>query len=202
MDSAHNILQASSPESESTLREILWQALKAYSTESLLNLVCDEDPIVRACAAKQLHFRPEDKVFKFAERLCFSTIAFEREIAAFILGQLGTPIFPYREASLNLLIDLASDEIDEVVVAALVAIGHLNDANFFGNETVLHLLLSQANNINPDIRSACAFSLSSFGAKKEAVEVLNNLVLDNDEDVAEWASVSLEIIQEQEKQSD
>lgn len=182
--------------SESTLRVLLWEALRSYSTKDLLTLVRDSDYIVRTAAAKQLHFRPEIEVYDGVLKLCSSSIDFEREIGAFILGQLGISVFPFKEGSITPLIQLISDDSDDVCTAAIVALGHLGADGFIDNDEFILKLLQLANHQNADIRAACAYSLSSINPTSDVIDALNKLCSDSDEDVAEWAMTSLEIIQE------
>ncbi|MDH5668541.1 MAG: hypothetical protein OEY86_11065, partial [Nitrospira sp.] len=69
---------------DSTLRLILWNALKKYSTKRLSELLYDTDHIVRTSAAKQLHLRGTRAVYKKAADLCRQELDYLREIGVFI----------------------------------------------------------------------------------------------------------------------
>lgn len=72
--------------SDSTLRFILWRALQSYSTQELLDLLLDVDPIVRTAAAKQLHLRSEPSIFNKVCELSSNERDEVREISAFVMG--------------------------------------------------------------------------------------------------------------------
>jgi HEAT repeat protein len=177
--------------SDSTLRFILWRALQSYSTQELLDLLLDEDPIVRTAAAKQLHLRSEPSIFNKAYELSLHQRDEVREISAFVLGQLGTPNQPYKERSIPILIALLNnDSSHEVRAAAAAALGHLN-----ANQATADLLKA-ARDPNDDVRTCVAFALGSLNPTKEIEEILNQLIADKNNDVKEWAELSLELIQD------
>ena len=181
--------------SESTLRFILWETLKNYPTNQLLSLIEDEDPIVRTSAAKQLHFRPDDKVFEKAVNLVFSNKDYEREIAAFLLGQLGTPDHPYKIKSFPYLIKLMNDELSEVRASAVAAIGQLGTGTLIDDNNILDHIIKLTKDKCSDVRFCCAFALSSF-KKDNARKALNYLTSDRSKIVRDWAKTSLKIIHE------
>jgi len=184
--------------SESTLRFILWEALKNYPTNQLLSLIEDEDPIVRTSAAKQLHFRPDDKVFEKAANLIFSGKDYEREIAAFLLGQLGTPNHPYKIKSFPYLIRLMSDVSSEVRASAVAAIGHLGAGTLIDDNNILDHVIQLTKDKCSDVRFCCAFALASFNSD-DARKTLNHLITDRSKRVRDWAKTSLEIIHERQR---
>lgn len=181
--------------SESTLRFIIWEALKNYPTDELLNLIEDEDPIVRTSAAKQLHFRPNKKVFEKSINLVSSKKDYEREIGAFLLGQLGTPNHPYKMQSFSYLVRLMSDASSEVRASAVAAIGHLGANTPIDDNNILNCVIQLAKDKCSDVRFCCAFALASFNSD-DARKVLNDLIADHCKIVRDWAKISLEIIDE------
>ena len=186
--------------SESTLRFIVWEALKNYSTDELLTLVEDEDPIVRTSAAKQLHFRPDKKVFEKSIDLISSAKDYEREIGAFLLGQLGTPNHPYKMQSFPYLVRLMSDTSSEVRASAVAAIGHLGSSNPIDDNNLLNCVIQLAEDKCSDVRFCCAFALASFNSD-DARKALNSLIADRCKIVRDWAKTSLEIIHERQARS-
>ena len=52
--------------SSSTLRLLVWQALKSYPTEALLKLLGDDDFIVRTAVARELQVRGGSEVHAWA----------------------------------------------------------------------------------------------------------------------------------------
>lgn len=108
-----------------SLRTLVYQALEKYSTSSLLPLLRDRNAIVRTAAARQLQMRPDHKIFYHGVELASSKKRSDREVAAFLLGQLGTPHQPFRAESIPVLEKLCSDHAYEVRLAAVAALGHL-----------------------------------------------------------------------------
>ena len=112
--------------SQGTLRILVWQALKRYSRSALLELLSDEDVIVRTIACRELQVRGGPGVFKHCQSLCQSPDVGKRVIGLFILGQLGTPTLPFRDKTLDLIESILSRERSPAVIAqALFAVGHL-----------------------------------------------------------------------------
>ena len=185
--------------STSTLRQVFWEAIKDYAVQDLLRLIRDEDAIVRTYAAKQLHLRATDEVFEEAEQLVASSEHDLREIGAFLLGQLGTPKKPYRSQSLPLLVPLVRDQCHEVRAAAISAVGHLGVDSLIDSHSAVGCIIEASRDKIPEVRAAAAFSLSSFSDEGQTVPVLQRLTKDSDNDVREWAELSLEIIDERGK---
>lgn len=118
-------IDISTDRSGTALRMLVFQALKAYPTKALLPFLRDSDSIVRTAAARQLQVRGGSAVFEHARQLATSKKKDDREIAAFILGQLGTPERPFKGESLPLLQKLCADRSAEVRETAVASLGHL-----------------------------------------------------------------------------
>jgi HEAT repeat protein len=177
--------------SDSTLRLILWKALQKYSTARLCALLSDNDTIVRTAAAKQLHLRGNKVVYRKALELCANENGELREIGAFLLGQLGTPKRPFRKQSISILVNLlVNDPFHEVRAAAAGALGHLQ-ATEASNE-----LLCIAGDSSPEVRACVAFALGTLKHSREIETTLRNLSQDENNEVREWAELSLEILED------
>lgn len=184
----------------SSLRYILWKALHEYSTDELLKLLEDNDVIVRTSAAKQLHLRSEENIFHSVSHLCSNTQDdYKREIGAFVLGQLGTPIFPYKNKSVGILMRLLDDSSSDVRSAAVSAIGHLGAEEYFNDQNILEKIIKLSNDNNDDVRVCCAYSLASFIKSERVVNTLKRLLKDPSNDVREWAKLSIELISTRDK---
>jgi HEAT repeat protein len=122
-------IDLSTDRSGHSLRMLVSQALRHYPTESLFQFLHDPSSIVRTAAARQLHCRPEiEAVFDYAVSLLVSQKSRDREIAAFLFGQIGTPHRPLKTKSIPLLEKLCADENAEVRTTALSSLGHLGAA--------------------------------------------------------------------------
>ena len=173
--------------SESTLRLLVWQARKKWPTRSLISLVLDPDPIVRTGAAKELHMRRSPEIYEKAKKLCAHRRDDAREIGAFVLGQLGTPKFPFRTKSIPILANLLSrDRSADVRAAAAASLGHLN-----ANEAIDQLVRA-AKDSNVVVRECVAFALGFLEPSEEVERVAHTLAKDKDKDVRGWAKLSLE----------
>ena len=174
--------------SSSTLHLLVWQALRTYTIDALLALLEDKDHIVRTAVARELQTRGGVKVFEIALARCDDPGADAREIGAFILGQLGTPDFPFRSQSIPRLVDLAiSDLSSEVRAAAVAALGHLRAVE------AKDALFKAAHDISADVRAMAAVSIGGLGATTDVLQVLDELIHDEVNEVREWAELGLDI---------
>jgi HEAT repeat protein len=161
---------------------LLWQALQLYPTEALFGFIVDKSYRVRMAAARELHIRGENVAFEWAKELLGARAVYKREIAVFLLGQLGTPDYPYREESLPLLKDAWHDPNADVRAGVIDALGHLRAIE------LIDLILEAARDQNADIRMAAASTLDAnrFDDPR-AEQALIKLRTDPDKDVRYWA---------------
>ena len=105
----------------STIDTLIWQALEMYPIKVLPQFLTDTNSRVRMAAARAIQLKGGDIEFELASSMLNSKKHLDREIAAFILGQLGTPKLPYRKQSISLLDKaLKADRISSVRSAAAV----------------------------------------------------------------------------------
>jgi HEAT repeat protein len=136
---------------------------------------------VRDTAARELQIRGERSAFERAVQLLKYKAAYKRETATFLLGQLGTPKYPYRAESIPLIEKMCKDKDISVRNTAITSLGHLRAKESIG------LMLEAAHDEDASIRIAAAFALSMVlpdARAEEALEVLKN---DPDEEVRYWA---------------
>jgi len=135
------------------------QALKSFPIKSLYEFAKDKDAIVRTIAAQCLQLNKEaaDKTFDFALQLTKSTNAEEREIAAYILGQLCPPDYPYKDRSLRVLEELAKDPVAMVRATAIASLGHLKSS------TSRKLILESLCDPDSDVVYCAASALWAIG---------------------------------------
>jgi HEAT repeat protein len=137
-------------------------------------------------AVTQLHSKPVQAVFDRCLTWCSSSDPDQRRLGADVLGQLGCAdhAYPFRVATRSLLKVLLSDEEASVVVAALIAFGHLG-----AQESIAEIvLLSQYP--AADVRHAVAFAL--LGEESDlAVATLIELSRDASAEVRDWSTFGL-----------
>jgi HEAT repeat protein len=166
-----------------SLRILVFQALRLYGTSALLPLLLDKSSIVSTATVRELQGRGGEVVYDEAVRLLASKLGYVRETAAFLLGQLGYPDYPFAAQSVPLLIEvLRKDKSASVRASAAAALGHLR------KKSALPPLLVASKDGAADVRASVAFALSKFPRSVEAKKCLLRLARDRDEEVRRWAS--------------
>src|ERR1700722_8905711 len=94
-----------------SLRMLLRVGLKQFPLEAVFSFLLDKDRMVGAMAAQRLQMEPTlgERTFNYAVELAGHKNAWHRELAAFILGQLCPPDYPYKDRSVPILESLAQD---------------------------------------------------------------------------------------------
>lgn len=169
----------------STLKMLASQALSQYSSEALIAMLTDTDYVVRTIVARELQLRVDRQIFDYAVDISKAVRFEHREIAAFLLGQLGTPNYPYRNETIPLLIKLLTDDYYEVRGAAVAALGHLKALEAIDN------ILLIAFDESEYVRENVAFALTLIEPNKNSIAALKKLKNDPNEDVREWARYAL-----------
>lgn len=171
---------------DSTLGVLVYQALKQYSSSALLPLLSDPSNTVRSAAARETQMRGEIDTLHYCVQLLKGASAREREIAAFVLGQLGTPKLPYKSASIPLLEQcLMTDRSITVIATAIAALGHLRST------ASIQLIISFARHNSSTVRESVAASLGHFLNNDAATKTLRRLSRDSNPSVRDWARYNL-----------
>lgn len=132
----------------------------------------------------ELHERGSQREFAVAQELVALADPVKREIAADILGQLGLEEKRFHDESVDLLIGLLADKVDDVVAAAAFSLGHRNDSK------AIPFLVPLALHANALVRNGVALGLAGF-EDKAATDVLVALCADDDFEVRNWATFGL-----------
>lgn len=162
-------------------RLLIQQALALYRPEAILPFLEDGDIVVRTAAARELQLRGGELALTAAKHLRESKQAKNREIAAFLLGQLGAPKRPFKKESIPILSELLFDRSSSVREAAAAALGHLKSS------AAIAVLVEASNDPSANVRSAVAFALSKFPNNDIAKKCLKLLSNDSAEEVRRWA---------------
>jgi HEAT repeat protein len=176
----------------STLALILFNAMKTYDTNQLIDWLSDIDLFVRDAAAVRLHLRKldDDQFQKIAKLSDHARFEF-RAISARVLGQLETPTFRFAEASFPILVRLLEDPYYEVRQQAATALG------FIGGERELPKIAIEAmsrivTDQDEQVRNALAIALISLVAFPNRKSVLESLAKDSNECVRDSATFVLQ----------
>jgi len=166
----------------SALHTLIWQALELYSVDLLPQFLTDKKVHVRMGAARAIQLKGGEPEFELACSMLKSSTRLDRELGAFILGQLGTPVLPYKKESVPLLEHLLeADRAASVRAIAATALGHLR-----ARESIDTLILA-ADDSSPDVRSSVASALIRFPKSSKARACLNRLSRDESPSVRYWA---------------
>jgi HEAT repeat protein len=156
-----------------TLSEIISLALR------------EEDDEIRWRYVQTLHIRGGQEIFETALILCKSQNPLDATLGADILGQLGTPDFPFHESSVPVLLEIFDNHEEEnPLQAATMALGRTQDSR------AVKKLLELKNHESAEIRFAVVHGLLTI-EDEESVKALIELSMDEDEDVRNWATFGL-----------
>ena len=163
----------------------LWEEMKAYDVDELHRQLTSENEMRRFAAAKALQVKGDPHTFEFSVRLTRHDDPKLRAVAAFILGQLGTPGRPFKSKSTSeLTILLSDDPVADVRAEAAAAIGHL------GPSSAARVLATVANDEDPDVRASVAFALGRMKDERSTKELLR-LTYDSNDEVRLWALIGI-----------
>ncbi|RUL77619.1 HEAT repeat domain-containing protein [Dyella choica] len=179
--------------SDSLLRLLVADGLKHWSSQALVGAAQDKSAIVRTAAARELHARPDvDAILEKIIPLISSKSAYVREISAFVLGQLGTPTMPRRKDSYPYLIELLSDDDEDVRAAAAAGIGHLSYEKMPKVAEVR--LIALKDDKSKKVRASVAYALGNSSGARDALNALKSL--SKDRHSAPYARLGLDILEE------
>jgi hypothetical protein len=113
-----------------------------------------------------------------------------REIAAFLMGQLGSPAMPKREASYPYLTEMLHDKDDGVRASAASAIGHLSYQGM--PQFVEQQLVTRARDRNKHVRAAVAYALGNSSGTGQVLAALQLLL--KDRHAKSYAELGMDIL--------
>ncbi len=151
---------------------LLQVGIKYFPPEVAYDFLLDKDRLVAAKAASRLHGERglAERTFKYAVELAGGKTAWYRELAAFILGQLCAPDYPYKDRSVPILETLAKDPKPAVRGAAIVGIGHLV------SKTSKKVVLAALSDPDAGVVECAAYALWAIGRTKADLKKLHAAV--------------------------
>lgn len=179
--------------SDDRLRLAVRRAVMGYQQDELFDCIADSDLILRTSAARELHVRGGQAIFDHVLALADHRRYDMREIAAFVLGQLGTPAYPYAAASFPVLGRLMEDPYWEVRRAAAGAVGTLSGPGRQADASVQGRLVALAVDAVPDVRASVAVALGMIDDPR-ARACLERLLDDDEPVVRDDAELGLELL--------
>ena len=108
-----------------------------------------------------------------------------REMGVNLMGAAALIDSTLRDVAVPSLRPILSDARVGPLAAVIVQLGHLNDAHS------RDAILAHAGHADPSVRHAVAFALPSVGLNETGLTVLRELMLDEDDDVRDWATFGL-----------
>ena len=182
---------------EGRFDNLAWKGMELSTLPELYDYLLDADYRVRTLSAQAIQMKHDtQEVFEKISLMLNSKSSNEREIGAYILGQLGTPKMPFAKESFPLLYKLFDDSDEEVIEVAISSVGHLwSYTNTFDCENI-DKVIKFTKYRNPNIRISAVMTLASSKCTKEVKSIITKLLNDEDKEVIEWAEVALEIIEE------
>ena len=167
-----------SDKSGHSVRMLLQFAIDRFPEKTVFDFVTDKDRIVAAMAARRLQADRKlraERAFHFTVELARHKNAWHRELAAFILGQLRTPDYPFKAESIPILESLARDPDAEVRGEAIISLGRLESGSS------KQLILEALNDPDPGVVECVAFALSCVGRSEADMQRLRKAVRRFDE---------------------
>lgn len=158
----------------------------ALSAEELFELALgDLDFIPAWSAISALQRRATDEVFAQARTLCFSHVASEREVGAYVLGQFGGAERTHAEEIAGVLHAMLPGEIDiEVLQAILTAFSH----NEFPG--TVDVALDYASHPDADVRKAVVSALTGRDDPRALAQLIE-LTSDLEADIRNWSTFAI-----------
>ncbi|KXO76974.1 hypothetical protein AYL20_09435 [Acinetobacter venetianus] len=183
-------------DNDTTLAIFASRYLDTVPIQELLDWLDDPSPEVRTLVARKLQCKGTTEVFDLSKEWAISEIDYQRELAAFILGQLGCLFedkYPFKKVTKPILMNLVNDENDEVRSAAIAALGHLYSEGL--DEDIENLISRYSNDHNLEVKIAIAITLGSSSGNEQVRQIYNDYLNQNGA-LVEWAEVGLEILED------
>ncbi|AOA57087.1 hypothetical protein [Acinetobacter larvae] len=183
-------------DNETSLAIFASRYLDTLPTAELFEWIDDKSAEVRTLVARNLQCRGTKEVYKFAKKRTKSSKVYQREIAAFILGQLGclftgSEKYPFKLQSKSLLMSLVDDRSKSVRAAAIAGLGHLYIDGL--DKDIENLVIRHSKDKSKVVRIALSITLGASSGNKKIRKIYTDYLKQGGE-VAEWAEVGLEIL--------
>lgn len=178
--------------SHDELRLVIAKALRTYTNGDLISYLSSTNVILRTSAARELHSRGTRDVFDAALRLITDVRYENREIGAFVLGQLGTPTCPFASDSFRPLCLLLDDPYFEVREAAIGSIGFLASLGREPPKAIVDKILLLSEDTEDAVRKSAALTLALIPTEASRKR-LTDMKFDCSAEVRDAAAFALEM---------
>lgn len=183
-------------DNDTTLAIFASRYLDTVTTQELIDWLDDPSPEVRTLVARKMQCKGTKEIFDLAVEWAVSEIDYQRELAAFILGQLGCLFkvkYPFKIKSKPILMNLVNDKNSEVRAAAIASFGHLYSEGL--DEDTEKLILQYVQDPSLEVKISIAITLGNSSGNEQVRQVYKDYLSENGE-LAEWAEVGLEILED------
>ena len=176
---------------------LAFQHIQTLEDDEIFKLVNHHNSTVRHLAGMATQLRATTPLFHKVLTLQNEQPYYLREVCAYILGQFKTEQLEQLNAIPPILLKLTQDKSTQVKASAICALGHFcryHKDLIKDFDEILNAILKHQHHKSANIRGSVAFALASMPDCETVRTVLNELLQDDDMDVAEWAEVALEIL--------
>jgi HEAT repeat protein len=166
--------------------------MSSYNEAELFKFLHDQNIILRTAAARRLHLLGTRNSFDYALTLSISHRFEEREVAAYLLGQLGTPEYAFSSESIEPLFTLMCDKYFEVRATSVIALGFIAMRLKHLPKRILEKMISLSRDPEPSVRWAVAFALG-YIRQPSALACLKEMGDDTDSKVRESVDSAVQL---------
>jgi len=98
---------------KSSLETLIWQALELYPIDKIKQFLFDPNERVSFSAARRLQLNGGEVAYEIARNMLQSKDVKSKMIGVFILGQLNSPRFSFREKTMPILLNILKKKQDQ-----------------------------------------------------------------------------------------
>ncbi|WPD24828.1 MAG: HEAT repeat domain-containing protein [Candidatus Electrothrix scaldis] len=180
---------------ETSIRLIIYHALKDFSDDILINLLSDSNVLVRSEASRQLQLRGTSEHLSKIIELSHSNSDMIREITAYTLSQYGkSKGMPLKNIIAPVLLEMTDDSFAEVRSLAVQGLGNCSVDGM--DDVIEEKILSMVKDPDSGVRECVAFALHNSSGSERVQKKLEKLKRDANDDVVDYAVMAEELLKE------